>query len=37
MNLSGLAVRYWLQAENIPLENLLVIVDDCRFPSGNYD
>ena len=28
MNLSGNAVRYWLQKENIPVENLLVIVDD---------
>ena len=28
MNLSGNAVRYWLQKENIPVENLLVVVDD---------
>ncbi len=28
MNASGKAVRYWLDKENIPLENLLVIVDD---------
>ncbi|MDR2474334.1 MAG: aminoacyl-tRNA hydrolase, partial [Bacteroidales bacterium] len=28
MNLSGNAVRYWLQNENIPIENLLVVVDD---------
>ena len=28
MNLSGNAVRYWLQKENIPIENLLVVVDD---------
>ena len=27
MNLSGNAVRYWMQKENIPLENVLVIVD----------
>ena len=28
MNLSGNAVRYWLEKEHIPTENLLVIVDD---------
>ena len=27
MNLSGKAVRYWLDHEKIPLENLLVLVD----------
>ena len=32
MNLSGNAVRYWLQKENIPVENLLVIVDDLALP-----
>ncbi|MBQ0030615.1 MAG: aminoacyl-tRNA hydrolase [Bacteroidales bacterium] len=34
MNLSGNAVRYWLDAEKIPLENLLVIVDDIAIPFG---
>ena len=34
MNLSGNAVRYWIQKENIPLENLLVIVDDIALPFG---
>lgn len=34
MNLSGNAIRYWLQKENIPLENLLVIVDDIALPFG---
>jgi len=34
MNLSGLAVRYWLQKENIPVENLLVAVDDLALPFG---
>lgn len=34
MNLSGNAVRYWLQAEKIPIENLLVIVDDLALPVG---
>ncbi|WP_290837011.1 aminoacyl-tRNA hydrolase [Flavobacterium sp.] len=34
MNLSGKAVQYWLQKENIPLENLLVITDDLNLPFG---
>lgn len=34
MNLSGKAVNYWLQKENIPLSNLLVIVDDIALPFG---
>ena len=34
MNLSGNAVRYWMQKENIALENLLVIVDDLSLPFG---
>jgi PTH1 family peptidyl-tRNA hydrolase len=35
MNLSGNAIRYWLLKENIPLENLLVIVDDLALPAGS--
>ena len=35
MNLSGNAVRYWMQAEKIPLENVLVIVDDIALPLGS--
>ncbi len=34
MNLSGNAVRYWMQKEKIPLENVLVIVDDLAIPFG---
>ncbi|MES2387386.1 MAG: aminoacyl-tRNA hydrolase [Bacteroidota bacterium] len=34
MNLSGNAVRYWLQAEKIPTENLLVVTDDLNLPYG---
>jgi PTH1 family peptidyl-tRNA hydrolase len=34
MNLSGNAIRYWLQKENIPIENLLVLVDDLALPFG---
>lgn len=35
MNLSGHAVRYWLQKEHIPLERLLVVVDDLSLPFGS--
>ena len=34
MNLSGNAVRFWMQQEKIPLENLLVVVDDLSLPFG---
>ena len=34
MNLSGKAVRYWLEKEKVPLENLLVITDDLNLPFG---
>lgn len=34
MNLSGEAVRYWKNKENIPLENILVVVDDLSLPFG---
>jgi len=34
MNLSGRAVRYWLQKTKIPQENLLVVVDDLAIPFG---
>jgi PTH1 family peptidyl-tRNA hydrolase len=36
MNLSGNAVRYWMNKENIPVENLLVIVDDIAIPLGSF-
>src|SRR6185436_7677159 len=32
MNLSGKAVKYWLEKEKIPLENSLTIVDDIAIP-----
>jgi len=35
MNLSGNAVDYWLKREKIPVENLLVIVDDIALPLGS--
>ena len=34
MNLSGNAVRYYLQQEKIPVENLLVLLDDLALPFG---
>lgn len=36
MNLSGNAVRYWLEKENIPTERLLVIVDELQLPLGKF-
>ena len=35
MNLSGKAVNYWLQAEKIKQENLLVVLDDLALPFGS--
>ncbi len=34
MNLSGEAVRYWMQKEKIELDHVLVIVDDLALPFG---
>jgi len=34
MNLSGKAIRFWLETEKIPLENLLVVMDDIALPTG---
>ena len=34
MNLSGVAVRYWMNKEKLPLENLLIVVDDIALPFG---
>ncbi len=34
MNLSGKAVRYWMDAERIPTERVLVITDDLALPFG---
>lgn len=34
MNLSGKSVQYWMNKENIPLENILVITDDLNIPFG---
>lgn len=35
MNLSGKAVKYWMDKEKIPLENVLVILDDLALPLGS--
>lgn len=34
MNLSGKAVKYWLQAERVELANLMVVVDDLALDPG---
>lgn len=34
MNLSGEAVRYWIQREKIPVDHILVLVDDLALPFG---
>lgn len=35
MNLSGVAVRFWMNKEKLPLENLLIVVDDLALPFGS--
>lgn len=35
MNLSGNAVRYWMNEKKIPVERLLVVVDDLSLPFGH--
>ena len=34
MNLSGKAVKYWLDKEKIPIENMLIVVDDLALDLG---
>jgi len=34
MNLSGKAVKYWMDKESIPLENIMVITDDLNLSFG---
>ena len=34
MNLSGRALSYWINKENIPIENTLVVCDDIAIPFG---
>ncbi|MFM7177596.1 MAG: aminoacyl-tRNA hydrolase [Bacteroidota bacterium] len=35
MNLSGKAVNYWLQHEQIPVANMIVVTDDLALPVGS--
>ncbi len=35
MNLSGKAVKYWMEKEKIPLENTLIITDDINLSFGS--
>jgi len=34
MNLSGKAVKYWMDKENIGIDNILIITDDLNLPFG---
>lgn len=34
MNLSGKALKYWMDKEKIPLQNVLIITDDINLPFG---
>jgi PTH1 family peptidyl-tRNA hydrolase len=34
MNLSGKAVRYWMDAEKIPIDRTVVVTDDLNLPFG---
>lgn len=34
VNLSGRSVHYWMQKEKIPVENVLILVDDLALPLG---
>ena len=34
MNLSGKALKYWMEKEKIPLENVLVVTDDLNLKFG---
>lgn len=34
MNLSGVAVRFWMNKEKLLLDNLLILVDDLNLPFG---
>lgn len=34
MNLSGKAVKFWMQKHGIPIDNVLIITDDLNLPFG---
>lgn len=35
VNLSGKAVRYWMREERIPIEKIIIVLDDVALPFGN--
>ena len=35
MNLSGKAINYWIQKTKVPIENILILVDDLALPFGH--
>lgn len=35
MNLSGKALRYWMDHENVPIDRVLVVTDDIALPFGS--
>ncbi|MBX2842048.1 MAG: aminoacyl-tRNA hydrolase [Flammeovirgaceae bacterium] len=35
MNLSGKAVNYWMKTLKIPIENVMIVVDDLALPFGS--
>lgn len=34
MNLSGKALKYWMDKEKVPLQNVLIVTDDINLPFG---
>lgn len=36
MNLSGKAVKYWMEKEKVDKENILVVTDDLNLPFGTF-
>lgn len=34
MNLSGKSVRYWMDAEKVPLDRVMIVTDDINLPFG---
>ncbi len=34
MNLSGKAIRYWMQDKKVPVDNIMVVTDDIALPFG---
>ncbi len=36
MNLSGKALKYWMEKEKIPLDNVLIVTDDINLEFGTF-